>query len=128
MLIRGIVGERRTGTELLKTIPAVWAALVRINQATDTDQVARLELCDRRADLGDPADDFMTGNAGVDRGHDTVPFVPDSMKVGMADTAEEDFNLNVAIRCFTARDGGGCQRRSGAGCRVSFGVVHGISP
>ena len=49
--------------ELLEPGLAVGAGAVRIDQAADADEVARLELGDRRADLGDPADDLVARDA-----------------------------------------------------------------
>ena len=40
-------------------------------------EVAGLELGDRRADLGDPADDLVARHDRIDRGHELAPLVAD---------------------------------------------------
>ena len=46
VLVRGVVGEGGIRAELLDVGPATRAVVVRIDQAADADQVARLELGD----------------------------------------------------------------------------------
>jgi hypothetical protein len=47
------------------------------------------------------------------------------MEVGMANAAEEDFDLHVAGSGIAARNGGGGQWRGLAGGRIGFGLVDG---
>jgi hypothetical protein len=61
--------------ELLKASFALRAGTVRVDQAADRGEVARLELGNRWADLGDTADDLMAGDNRVDSGHDAAPLV-----------------------------------------------------
>ncbi len=65
VFVRGAVGEDLVWAELLKASPAMGAGAVRIDQAADAGQIARLELGDRGTDLGDPADDLAARHAGV---------------------------------------------------------------
>ena len=65
-----------------------------------------LNLVTAGADLGDAADDFMAGNAGIDGGHEAAPLVAGLVKVGVADAAEEDFDLHVVVGGIAALDGG----------------------
>ena len=58
-----VEGEGRVRTKLLKTGLTLGAVTVRVNQAADCSNVAGLEFGDCRADLGDTADDLMSGNA-----------------------------------------------------------------
>ena len=126
MFVRGAEGEGLVWAELLKASLAMGACAVRIDQATDTCEVARLELRDRGTDLGDPADDLVARHAGVDRGHDAVPLVAGIVKVGVTDAAEEDFDLHVVFRRVASRDRAGGERRCRTGSGVSLGLEHGF--
>ena len=66
-----VVGEGHVRAELLKAGLALGAGAVGVDHAADRGEVAGLELRDRRADLGDAADDLMARDAWVDSGHDT---------------------------------------------------------
>ena len=48
----------------------------------------------------------MARDAGVDRGHDPTPLVTDLMEIGVADTAEEDFDLYVVFSGIAPRNRG----------------------
>ena len=61
-------------------------------------------FCDGRADLGDAADNLVARHDRVDRGHDGAPLVAHLVEVGVADAAEEDFDLHVAFGRLAARD------------------------
>ena len=74
---------------------ALGAGAVGVDQAADGGEVAGLEFGDGGADLGDAADDFVAGDAGVDGGHDAAPLVAGLVEVGVADAAEEDLDLDV---------------------------------
>jgi hypothetical protein len=63
-----------------------------IDHGADSGEVARLEKGRFSASLGHPADDFMSRKARVDR---VTPFVACLMKVGMANAAIENFDLDV---------------------------------
>ena len=125
VLVREVVGERHVRAELLEARFALGAGAVRVDQAADRGEVAGLELGDGRADLGDAADDLVAGDDGVDGGHDAAPLVADRMEIGVADAAEEDFDLHVAFGRIAPRDRGGGQRRCRTGGGISFCVVHG---
>ena len=112
MPVRGAVGQYHVRAELLEALAAVRAGAVRIDQAADADEVARLELGDRATDLGDPADDLVARHAGVDRGHHVVPLVTSVVQVGMADAAEEDLDLHILLGGYATRDRGAGKRGS----------------
>ena len=59
-------------------------------------KVAGLEVGDCGADVGDTADDLMSGNAWIDSGHHT-PLVTDLVEVRVTDTTKKDFDLNVVF-------------------------------
>src|SRR5574337_1098529 len=125
VLVRGVEGEGHVRAELLKAPPALGAGAVRVDQATDRGEVAGLELGDRGADLGDPADDLMAGDAGIDSGHEAAPLVPDLVEIGVADSAEEDVDLYVVCGGIAPGDRGAGQRRGRTGSGVRFRLVHG---
>ena len=64
------------------------------------------------------------GHARVDRGHDVVPLVAGVVEVGVADAAEEDLDLHVAVGRVAPRDRGRGQRRGRAGGGVGLRLVH----
>src|SRR5260370_14751399 len=68
--------------------------------------------------------DFMAGNAWVNGGYESAPLVASLVEIGVADTAEEDFDLHVVFSWIAPRDRGGGQRRRWTGGGISFGVVH----
>ena len=104
MLVGEVVGESEIRAELLEAGLALGAGAVGIDHAADRGEVAGLELGDRRADLGDAADDFVAGNAGVDGGHHAAPLVADLMEIGVADAAEQNFDLHVVFGWIAPRD------------------------
>src|SRR5437870_9526277 len=97
VFVRRVEGEDHVRAELLKASLALWAGAVRIDHAADRDQVAGLVLGNCRADLGHTADDLVTGDNRVIRGHELAPLVADRMEIGVADAAEQDLDLNVAL-------------------------------
>jgi hypothetical protein len=94
--VRRVIGEGHVRTELLKTGLALAAVTVGVNQAANCYNVAELEPGDCGADLGDTADDLMSGNAWIDSGH-PAPLVTDLVEVRVADTAKKDFDQNVML-------------------------------
>ena len=101
-----VIREGHMRAELLETGLTLVAVAVGVNQAADCSNVAGLELGYCRADVGDTADDLMSGNAWIDSGHRT-PLVTDLVEVRVADTAEKDFDLNVVFTRIAPRDLGG---------------------
>ena len=73
------------------------ASPVRVDQAADRGQIARLVFGHRRADLRDPPHDLVTRDDRVDRRQDAAPLVADRVEIGVADAAEEDFDLDVVL-------------------------------
>src|SRR5207302_7800788 len=118
MLIRGIKGKDHVRAELFKATFAVRAGSVRIHHAAHGGKIPGLVLGNRRADLGHTADDLMTGDDRVIRGHELAPLVADRMEIGVADAAKEDLDLHVAVSWIATLDFGGSQRR----CRAASGV------
>jgi hypothetical protein len=98
------------------------AVTVGVNQAADCSKVAGLELGDCGADLGDTADDLMSGNAWIDSGY-PAPLVTDLVEVRVADTAEKDFDLNIVFARIAPRDRGGGKRRFSTRSSVSLSFI-----
>jgi hypothetical protein len=117
-----VIRERYMRAELLETGLALGAVAVGVNQAADCSKVAGLELGYCRADVGDTADDLMSGNAWIDSGHRT-PLVTDLVEVRVADTAEKDFDLNVVFTRIAPRDRGGGKWRFRTRSRVSLRFI-----
>ena len=124
VLVREVVSEGHIRAELLEAGLALGAGAVGIDHAADRGEVAGLELRDCGADLGDAADDLVAGNARVDRRHHAAPLVADLVEIGVADAAEENFDLYVVLGGIAPRDRGGGKRRCRAGSGISFRVVH----
>jgi len=78
-----VVGESHVRAVLLETGLTLVAVAVGVNQAADCSKVAGLEFGDCRADLGDTADDLMSGNAWIDSGY-PAPLVTDLVEVRVA--------------------------------------------
>ena len=108
--IWSVVGEGHVWAELLETGLTLVAVSVGVNQAADCSKIAGLELSDCGTDVGDTADDLMSGNAGIDSGHH-APLVTDLVEVRVTDTTEKDFDLNVVFAGIAPRDRGGRKRR-----------------
>src|SRR6267143_985353 len=106
VFVRGIEGENHVRAELLKASLALWAGAVRIDHAADRSEIACFVLGDRRADLDDTADDLVTGDNRVIRGHELAPLVADRMEIGVTDAAEEDLDLHVAVSWIATLDFG----------------------
>ena len=102
---------------------AVRTGAIGVDQTTDRDKIAWLVLGNGRTNLGYAANDFMAGNDRVVGRHEFAPFVTSRMQVGVANAAEEDFNLHVALRRIAPRDCSGGQRRFFAGGGISFRFV-----
>src|SRR6266496_174998 len=123
MLVRRVEGENHVWAELFKVSFAVRTAAVRVNHAADRDEIAGLVLGNRGADFGNTPDNLVAGDNRVVRGHELAPLVADRMKIGVADTAEEDLDLHVVFSCIATFDLGGRQPRCRTGRGVSFRVV-----
>lgn len=127
VLIGRVVCEHVVWAVLLPARPALLTGMVGVHEAADRHDVAGLVLGDARADLRHPAHDLVPGDDGVHRAHARQELVPDVVKVGVADAAEEDFDLHVPVGGVAPRDRGALQWRGGAGGRIGFGGVHGCS-
>jgi hypothetical protein len=101
--ISRVIGGGHVRTVLLKIGLALLAVAVGINHAADCGNIATLEFGDCRTDLGDTANDLMTRNAWIDSGHRT-PLATNGVEIGVADTAEKDFDLNVVFAWITPRN------------------------
>jgi len=108
--------------ELLKAGLALATVAVGVNQTADCSKVAGLELGDCRTDLGYTTDNLMSGNAWIDSRHRT-PLTTDGVEVGVTDTAEKDFNLNVVFAWITPGDRHGCKWRFRTRSRVSLRFI-----
>src|SRR4029453_4516271 len=123
MLVRGIEGKDHVRAVLFKASFALRTGTIGIDHTADRDDIARFVLRDCRADLRHTPHDFMTGDNRVNSGHELAPLVAHRMQIGVADAAEQDFNLHVAISWMATLDLGGGQRRCLAGSGVSLRVV-----
>jgi hypothetical protein len=120
--VRRVIGEGHVRAELLETVLALVAVTVGVNQAANCSKVTGLELGDCGADLGDTADDLMSGNARIDSWY-PAPLVTDLVEVRVADTTEKDFDLNVVFARIASRDGSGGKRRFLTRSRVSLRFI-----
>ena len=78
--------------KLLEMIAAILAGPAGINHATDRGEFAFAEFFNFATDFHDPADDFVTGHAGIFR---AAPFAARRVDVRMANAAEKDVDLDV---------------------------------
>src|SRR5208283_712941 len=123
MFVGKVVSKGRIRAELLIAGQALGAGSVGIDHAADGSEVAGLEPGDCGADLGNAADDLVSGYAGVDGGHETAPLVADLVEIGVTDAAEKDFDPYVVFSRVATRDRGGFQRRCRAGSGIGFCAV-----
>jgi hypothetical protein len=77
---------------LFQALAAGRTIAARIDHAADSSEVARFEKGRFGAGLGHPANNSMSRKARVDR---VMPFVACLMKIGMANAAIENFDLDV---------------------------------
>src|SRR5260370_28371029 len=68
----------------------------------------------------------MARNNRVSSRHEFAPLVSDRMEIGVADSAEEDFNLHIVFAWISPGDCRTGERRFCAGSRVSSRFVHGL--
>src|SRR5580698_5195639 len=121
MRVGRVVGERgAAGAVLLFAGFAVRADAIGVDHAAYSGHVADFELGDFVADFGDAADDFVPGDDWVHGGHHGAPLVAGEMKVGVTDTAEQDFDLHVGRLRFAPRDGMWAERSGGLGTAKLF--------
>src|SRR5207245_7361795 len=107
--VGGIEGEDHVRAELLETSLALRAGAVRIDHAADRGEIPGLVLGDCRPDLDNTADNLVAGNNRIIRGHELAPLVADRMEIGVADAAEENFDLHVTISWIATVDFSGGQ-------------------
>ncbi len=107
VFVRQVVGKDHIGAELLKPRFALRTGAVRIHHASDRGEVTGLELGDRRASLGDAADDLVARDARVDGRHHAAPLVANLMEIGVTDTAEKNFDLDIVFGGIAPHDLGG---------------------
>src|ERR1039458_2586579 len=124
VLVRHIKGECEIRAELLKASPALGTRAVRVDQAANRDEVAGLKFSNSGADLGHAADNLVARNNRVHSGHEFAPLITHRVKIRVANTAEQDFDLCVVFGWFAPRDRGKGKRRCRDGIGVSFGVLH----
>ena len=107
VLVRGVVSKNALRAELLKPLLAIRTAAVRVDQAAYRCDVTWLEPGYCRANLGDTTDYFVAGHAWI---HSAGPFATHCMEVGVTDTAEENFNLNIVVAWLSTRYRGRSKR------------------
>src|SRR6266567_6315135 len=132
VFIRRVEGKRQVRAVLLESSLALWTCTVRIDQAANRDEVARFVFGNCRADLRDATDNLMAGHNRVHSRHELAPFVAHRMQIGVADAAEKNVDLNVALGRIASRDNSGsqwrCRTGSGIGFRVVCSWMHVLSP
>ena len=111
------------GQNCSRSLPAIRAGVVGVDQAADRDEVPRFILGDGGADPSDAADNLMARDARVDGRHRIAPLVTDLVQVGVADAAEKNFYLHVAFGRIAPQDRVGRERRCLTGGGVGFRVV-----
>ena len=97
MFVGKVVGQRDVRTELLESGFALRSMCRPNRQGSRRRQGRRFKFGDRRTHLGDTADDFVAGNAGVNGGHQATPLVASLVEIGVADAAKQDFDLHVVF-------------------------------
>src|SRR5437762_1081238 len=111
MLVGRVVGEGHVWAELFEPSLALGADTVGVNHAAHCREVAKLELGDCGADLGDAADDLVSGDAGVDSRHHAAPFVARLVEIGVTNAAIQNFDLYIFRARLTAKDRRGRETR-----------------
>ena len=124
MHVRGIVGSYHIWTKLLKASLALRASAVRIYHAAYCGKVAGVELGDCRANLCDTADYLVSGNAGIDGSYAVVaPLVTNCVEIRVANTAKQNFNLNIIFARLAPGDCSESKRRYSTCSRVSLSFI-----
>jgi hypothetical protein len=107
MLVGEVVSKGEVWAELFEASLALGAGAIRVHHAANCSEVAGLELGNRGADLGDAANDFVAGNAGVDGGHYAAPLVADLVEIRVTNAAIQNFDLYVMFGWIAPSDCGG---------------------
>src|SRR5438034_554194 len=123
MLVGRVVGEGHVWAELFEPSLALGADTVGVNHAAHCREVAKLELGDCGADLGDAADDLVSGDAGVDSRHHATPFVARLVEIGVTNAAIQNFDLYIFRARLTAKDRGGRETRCWASSSIRFRAI-----
>ena len=93
MRVFAVVGENSAGVaKLLEMVTAVLAGAAGINHAANGGEIAFAKLAHLGPGFDDAADDLMARNAGIGG---PAPFAAGSVDIGMANTAEENLDLDV---------------------------------
>src|SRR5207237_1444133 len=79
---------------ILLAMDAGVALAAAVDHAADADEIADLVARRARPGAAHPADDLVSGHAGVDG---VAPFVLHLMDVRMANAAEQDVDLDLAV-------------------------------
>lgn len=106
MPVGTIVRKCHIWTELFHARSATGALMVGCNHASDTDDVTSPKSRHTSPYFRSSADDLMARNARVSCRHQAVPFVASSVKVRVADTAEQDLDMNIALGHVPTQDSG----------------------
>ena len=104
MRIFTVVSEDQLFAELLEIGSAIFANAIGIDHASDRTQIPLFEFLYLAANFCNASDDLMTGHDWIVRRHEFAPLVANRMKVRVANPAEENFNLHIAIRGTAPRD------------------------
>ena len=95
-----------------------------IDHAANADEVAGLEFPHGATDCAHAADDFMTGDDGIDG---AAPVVAGGVQVAVADAGVEDVDNDVIGARRAGAEGEGCKRAGSGLCGVGADVfAHGV--
>src|SRR5919112_1367596 len=97
VFIRRVESECHVWAELLEITFAIWAGPVGIDHTTNRDEIAFLVLGNGRTDPSYTADDLMARDDWIVGRHELAPLVTHRMEIRVADAAEKDFDLHVAV-------------------------------
>jgi hypothetical protein len=108
ILDRAVIGiDRAVVAILLQPMFARRAVATASDHAADTNRIPDFEPGHAAADGAHVTDDFMPGNAGP---HCVAPFAARLMKIGMADAAISNIDLDIAGAGLATNDIEFCQR------------------
>ncbi|KAG1260497.1 hypothetical protein G6F65_015042 [Rhizopus arrhizus] len=117
-----VVGQRGAFFAVLLQVQAAGLAVqAGIHHAAHAGVVARLELGDVLAHLGDAADDFVAGHHRIDG---VAPIAARLMQIGMADAAVEDVDQHIVVAGFAPGETERNERGIGAVGGVASGLDH----
>ncbi len=105
-LVFAVVGEGGNPLAVLfEAGAAVFAYAVRIHQAADGGEIAFLEFLHRLAGANHSANNFVARDARINRRQRLMPLIADLVKIGVANSTVENFDLHVLRTRLATFDG-----------------------